>query len=141
VAVARKVGHGQGIAVDVHKAGVAAPVGDIDASGRSSSVIQVGGGDKEGVGRCDRLDVQRPLSGQGMDRLGYSRVKGGEIELPRLDVLGTVAKGLADLNFKAVGRDRAHYPIHAVAAAGVQFDAEKANVAADLQRLSQRIAE
>src|SRR5215212_8747251 len=131
--VAGEVGDGEGGTVggDADEAGPAAAVGDV------RTPAEGGGGDEEGVGAGD----QRPGGGVEGGKVLVGGGGGGcRLGLAELDVLGAVAEGPGDPDREAGRADARDGAVGPVAAAGVELDAEEADLGTRAQGAGDRVA-
>src|SRR3990167_5077942 len=120
--VAGKIRDGQYVTFHAHKSRIAASVGDVY---RTFAVQFDVAGDEESVGVADQR-LSRIV--QAVAALG--QVAGfacNASDGPQLDVLGAIAEGVHYVHSKALILKRSDPAIHAIAAAGVEVDAQQAD--------------
>ena len=120
--VAGKIRDGQYVAFHPHKPRVAAAMGNVH---RAFAVLVDVAGDEEGVGLAD----------QRLSRIVQAAAALGQVagfacnasDGPQLDVFGAIAEGVHYVHRKALILKRSDPAIHAIAAAGVEVDAQQAD--------------
>ena len=144
VVVAREIGNDEGpLVLDPDEAGPAAAVGDVGPLRDRSPVLDIGGGDEEGVRALDQRPGAPVEAVRAFDRPPPRDLVDlrQDLDRPGLDVLRAVAEGLAYGNREALRAGRGDGPGHAVAPPRLQLDAQDPDRGARLQGFGERVAE
>ena len=109
----------------------------VHAVRHASAAVRGAAGDEEGVGA---LDPGGQRAAESAVDVALRRARLAELPVATVDVLRTVAERLTDLDLQSADAGVGQAAVEAIAATGVELEAEQTDVAAGSPGLFERIA-